>query len=149
MGWERGLLSAFALVALAFLLALASSTTGEDIEPDFYGILGQPIALNVTVDPGGPVELFHWDLDGDEMFDLSSVQPNVTHTYEEAGTYQAVLRANLTNASVKMWYYIVEIAPRNQVPVVVITGHTEGYVETDRITPVVLSGMAVDDGEMV
>ncbi len=149
MGWERGLLSAFALVALALLTAIAFSTSGEDIEPDFYGILGQPIALNVTVDPGGPVELFHWDLDGDGVFDMSSVQPNVTHTYDEAGTYQAVLRANLTNASVKMWYYIVEIAPRNQVPVVVITGHTEGYVETDRITPVVLSGMAVDDGEVV
>ncbi len=140
--------SAFAIV-LALLLVHTTSAPGEDIEPDFYGIMGQPLALNVTVDPGGPVDLFHWDFDGDGVFDLSSVQPNVTHTYPEAGTYQAVLRANLTNASVKMWLYTVEIAPRNQVPVVVITGHAEGYVRTDRITPVELSGMAVDDGEVV
>ncbi len=140
--------SAFA-IALALLLALTSSVAGEDIEPDFYGIMGQPLALYVTVDPGGPVDLFHWDFDGDGVFDLSSVQPNVTHTYDEAGTYQAVLRANLTNASVKMWLYTVEIAPRNQLPVVVITGHAEAYVRTDRITPVELSGMAVDDGEVV
>ncbi|MCK4971649.1 MAG: PKD domain-containing protein, partial [Thermoplasmata archaeon] len=148
MGWERGVPSAFA-IALALLLVLNSSVAGEVIEPDFYGIMGQPLALNVTVDPGGPVDLFHWDFDGDGVFDLSSVQPNVTHTYDEAGTYQAVLRANLTNASVKMWLYTVEIAPRNQLPVVVITGHAEAYVRTDRITPVELSGMAVDDGEVV
>ncbi|NOQ54195.1 MAG: PKD domain-containing protein, partial [Thermoplasmata archaeon] len=148
MGWERGMPAAFAIV-LALLLVHTTSAPGEDIEPDFYGIMGQPLALNVTVDPGGPVDLFHWDFDGDGVFDLSSVQPNVTHTYPEAGTYQAVLRANLTNTSVRMWLYTVEIAPRNQVPVVVITGHAEGYVRTDRITPVELSGMAVDDGEVV
>ncbi len=148
MGWERGVLSAFA-IALALLLVLTTSAAGEDIEPDFYGIMGQPLALYVTVDPGGPVDLFHWDFDGDGVFDLSSVQPNVTHTYDEAGTYQAVLRANLTNASVKMWLYTVEIAPRNQLPVVVITGHAEAYVRADRITPVELSGMAVDDGEVI
>ncbi len=148
LGWERGVLSAFA-IALALLLVLTTSGAGEDIEPDFYGIMGQPLALYVTVDPGGPVDLFHWDFDGDGVFDLSSVQPNVTHTYDEAGTYQAVLRANLTNASVRMWLYTVEIAPRNQLPVVVITGHAEAYVRTDRITPVELSGMAVDDGEVV
>lgn len=130
-------------------MALTASAVGEGIEPDFYGIMGQPLALNVTVDPGGPVDLFHWDFDGDGVFDQSSVQPNATHTYDEAGIYQAVLRANLTNASVKMWLYIVEISPRNQVPVVVVTGHVGGYVETDRTTPVVLSGMAVDDGEIV
>ncbi len=143
------MLSVFAMAALALLLVLTTNATADDIEPDFYGIIGQPLAMNVSVDPGGPVDLFHWDFDGDGVFDQSSPQPNTTHTYTESGIYQAVLRANLTNASVKMWLYIVEITPRNQVPVVVITGHAEGYVQTDRITPVVLSGMAIDDGEVV
>ncbi len=149
LGWVKCMLLASALAMLAMALLPAGSVAAEDIEPDFYGLVGQPLALNVDVEPGGPVDLYHWDLDGDGVFDRSSVQANVTHTYNASGTYQAVLRANLTNGSIRMWLFLVEIAPRNQIPVVVIIGHEDDYVETDRLTPVELLGTATDDGQIV
>ena len=47
LGWERDVLSVSAMAALALMLAFTVFAAGEDIEPDFYGIIGQPLAMNV------------------------------------------------------------------------------------------------------
>jgi PKD repeat protein len=133
-------------VASALLLDLAP--TAEAV--DFKGFEDMPMALNVTVDPGGPVDGWRWDFEGDGTFDwYSSDGPNSTHTYVENGTYYAILRAELTNGTTRDWLFEVEVVPDNLPPVVTIIGPPEGFVTTDRLTDVELAGTSSDDGSVV
>jgi PKD repeat protein len=141
------LLLAFTLVmGSAMLLAHPQLVDGSDIK----GFEDVPIAFNVTVNPGGPVDLWWWDFEGDGTFDWSSVTgPNTTHTYGDSGLFYAVLRADLANGSRMDWLYEVEVVPDNLPPTVLIIGHPDGYVTADRLTMVELVGTATDDGEVV
>ncbi len=114
---------------------------------DFYGVEGRPVAFNVTEDPGGPVDRWWWDFQGDGVFDWSSAAgPNTTHAFDEPGTYYAVLKATLGNVTVRQWIYQVLVGPENEPPRVVTN---PAYVETFRGEAVTLRGSAVDDGTVV
>ena len=134
------------VVGSAMLLATPPAADGADIK----GFEDVPIAFNVTVIPDGPVDLWRWDFEGDGTYDWSSsAGPNTTHIYPDSGLFYAVLRAELANGTNLHWLFEVEVVPDNQPPVVLIIGHPEGYVTTDRLTEVELVGTATDDGEVV
>jgi len=40
---------------------------------------------SASVDPDGEIVLFHWDFDGDETVDKTSVEPTAEHVFEQAG----------------------------------------------------------------
>lgn len=114
---------------------------------DFLGVEGRPVAFNVTVDPGGPVDRWWWDFDGEGTFNWSSsAGPNTTHAYDGPGTYFAVLKATSGNATVKHWIFQVLIEPENEPPRVLVN---PAYIEALRGEPVSLMGSAVDDGSVV
>lgn len=131
------------LLAVAMLVGMGALAADED----FYGVEGRPVALNVTVDPGGPADTWWWDFDGEGTFDWSSAAgPNTTHVYDDPGTYFAVLKAVLGNGTAKHWIFQVLIEPRNESPRVVVN---TPYLETYRGDSVTLGGSAVDDGTVV
>jgi hypothetical protein len=119
--------------------------------PSFTGTQGDPIALNVTPNAGGPVANWSWDFEGDGTWEWNSTEgPNTTHVYDAPGTFNAVLAARLQNGTMRSWTYEVLVRPRDQPPAVAIVKGPEGYIATDRLTPVVLDGLAVDaDGTVV
>jgi len=55
-----------------------------------------PLVVHFTgtgSDPNGQIVLYEWDFEGDGVYDWSSSESGETHhTYEDVGTYQAVLR---------------------------------------------------------
>ncbi|MCB1219507.1 MAG: PKD domain-containing protein [Planctomycetales bacterium] len=55
-----------------------------------------PFTVNLdgsgSTDPDGMIVDYAWDFDGDGTFDRNGSAPSVNHTYEEAGTFNVVLR---------------------------------------------------------
>ncbi|NIT76727.1 MAG: PKD domain-containing protein, partial [Thermoplasmata archaeon] len=138
-------------VAFACLLAAALLMVTEDAsagDEDFFGVEGKPIALNVTVDPGGPVTKWWWDFEGDGCFTWSSsVGPNTTHVYEEPGVYYPVLKAMWGNVTQGTWIYQALVEPDNEPPVITLIGD---YESGWRFYPLHIEGVALDnDGEVV
>ena len=140
-----------ALLALAVATsALASEAAAASRSADFTGRVGEAIALNVTADPGWPVESWWWDFEGDGTFDQGAASPNVTHTYSLDGTFNAVLEARHANGTRASWTLVVLVIPADLPPTVAIAHPPEGYVATDRLTAVVLTAAVVDpDGTVV
>ncbi len=129
--------------ALAILILPGASA----IEEDFYGIEGRPVALHVDVDPGGPVDNWLWDFEGDGCFTWSSPSgPNTTHVYQTPGLYYPVLRATNDSGTVGTWIFIALIDPENEPPEVVLGFQ---YIEVLRGEVVSFTGTAIDDGEVV
>ena len=139
-------LLATTLAAVAATLPGASAAT-----PSFTGTQGEPVELDPTPDAGGPVANWSWDFEGDGTWDWNSTEgPNTTHVYDAPGTFNAVLEAHLQNGTVRSWTYEVLVRPRDQPPAVAIVKGSDGYISTDRLTPVSLDGLAVDaDGTVV
>jgi PKD repeat protein len=141
-------------VAMALLLlgTIAAFGPGCSAEPaDFQGREGEPTELKVTVDAGGPVDLYRWDFEGNGTYDWNSTEsPNTTHTYAAAGIYHAVLEAQLANGNKTHWIFSVSILPANLPPVVSVLKGPDGYLRTDRLSDLALDGVAADaDGEVV
>jgi PKD repeat protein len=132
------------LLIVTLLLLAADARAGDE---DFFGIEGRPVALNVTVDPGAPVDQWHWDFQGDGCFTWSSlVGPNATHTYTEPGLYYPVLKATNGTDTVKTWIFQALISPDNEPPEVVVASE---YMEVMRGDTAIFTGIAIDDGEVV
>ena len=135
--------SVWLLVVVVLLLA-GDTRAGDE---DFFGIEGRPVAMNVTVDPGSPVDRWHWDFKGDGCFTWSSmIGPNTTHTYAEPGIYYPVLKATNGSVTVKTWIFQALIHPDNEPPVVVVAYE---YIEAMRGDAIIFTGTAIDDGEVV
>jgi PKD repeat protein len=148
MGRMERFLLVLALAILASAALLILGPTSADAA-DLRGFQDMPLAMNVTVDPGGAVDGWRWDFEGDGTYDWYSIMgPNATHTFDVNGTFNAVLRAELSNGTNRTWTFVVEILPDILPPVVFIHGYPEGYVTTDRLTPVDLHGSASDDGSI-
>ena len=89
-----------ATAILASLAVLALLPFTACAEADFRGFEDTPLALDVTVDPGGPVDLYLWDFEGDGTFDWNSTEgPDTVHTYWTNDTFYAILRARLSNGT--------------------------------------------------
>jgi PKD repeat protein len=132
------------LLAVWLLLWSPSALGGDE---DFLGIEGRPVAMNVTVEPGGPVDTWHWDFEGDGCFTWSSAfGPNATHTFEEPGLYYPVLKATNGSATVNTWIFQALIEPANEPPQVAVP---EEYREVLRGETVAFTGTAIDDGSVV
>ena len=142
---------ALALLAMALAAVAATSPAARASPPAFTGTQGEPIALLVEPDAGGPVANWSWDFEGDGTWDWNSTAgPNTTHVYDAAGTFNAVLEAHLQNGTMRSWTYEVLVRPRDLPPAVAVVKGPEGYIATDRLTPVALDGLAVDaDGTVV
>lgn len=142
---------ALALTALALVASFATLPAAAATPPAYTGTEGEPIALDVTADAGGPVANWSWDFEGDGTWDWNSTAgPNTTHVYASPGTLNAVLEARLQNGTVRSWTYQVLVRPRDQPPAVAIVKGPDGYIASDRLTPVALDGLAVDaDGTVV
>lgn len=142
---------ALGLVCLVSLVPLCILPPVSGAEIDFYGREGLPVAFNVTVEPGGPVDSWRWDFDGDGTDDWRSTSgPNATHTFDSPGTFSSVLYADLANGTTGSWIFRVRVAPSNSPPIVTITSGSEGYMVTDRKALVAFSGAALDvDGSVV
>jgi PKD repeat protein len=131
------------LIACAILL----STDAMAGDEDFYGVEGRPVAFNVTVDPGGPVDRWWWDFQGDGCFTWSSlVGPNATHTYAIPGLYYPILKATNGTVMVKTWIFQALIEPNNAPPQVVVNPEYKAVIRGDTVT---FTGTAIDDGEVV
>jgi len=57
--------------------------------------INEPVTFDAsaTYDPDGSVSLYEWDLDGDGLFELTTSDPVVTHTYATSGLKSVTLRA--------------------------------------------------------
>lgn len=138
------------LAVAAAVIALAAGATAGSRAAEFKGRAGEPIALNVTVDPGWPVEAWWWDFEGDGTFDQGAASPNVTHTYSLDGTFNAVLEARHANGTRMSWTLVVVVRPADLPPAVAIAHPPDGFVTTDRLTRVALTAVVVDaDGTVV
>jgi PKD repeat protein len=147
LGMLVRMLSAAALLVIltACILLVADSALAAD--EDFFGVEGRPVALNVTVDPGAPVDTWLWDFEGDGCFTWSSgAGPNTTHVYPEPGTYRPVLKAMNGTEFVGAWIFKALIDPESHPPTVVVN---PVYVDTERGSTVIFQGTAVDDGQVV
>jgi len=134
-----------ALLALAVAISAATAgATATSRSANFTGRALEPIALNVTVDPGWPVESWWWDFEGDGAFDQGAASPNVTHSYPLDGTFDAVLEARHANGTRANWTFVVLVAPANVPPEVAIARPPDGFVVTDRLTVVALTAVVVD-----
>ncbi len=132
------------LLVAGLLLGAGDANAGDE---DFLGIEGRPVALNVTVDAGAPVDTWLWDFEGHGCFTWSSgAGPNTTHVYEEPGLYYPVLKAMNGTEFIKAWIFQALIEPENRPPEVAVTST---YITTMTGSSVVFGGVAVDDGEVV
>lgn len=57
--------------------------------------INEPITFDAsgTFDPDGSISEYAWDFDGDGLFDQTTTDPVVTHSYSVAGTKSVTLRA--------------------------------------------------------
>jgi len=60
------------------------------------GTAGQPIEFDASAstDPDGEVVQYNWDWDGDEVFEETTAEPVVNHTYFESGFQNVILRVD-------------------------------------------------------
>ena len=140
---------AIAILASLAVLTLLPSQTGA--EADFRGFEDTPLALDVTVDPGGPVDRYLWDFEGDGTFDWNSTEgPDTVHTYWTNDTFYAILRAELSNGTHVDWIFEVLVEPTDQPPIVSIAKGSEGYLDVSTSDSLYFSATAVDpDGSVV
>jgi len=137
----------WAVLCVMAALVLLMATDARAGDEDFFGVEGKVVALNVTVDPGGPVAMWWWDFEGEGCFTWSSsAGPNTTHVYSMSGLYYPVLRATNGSATVKTWIFKALIDPENEPPEVVVSHE---YLEAFRGETVVFAGTAIDDGQVV
>jgi hypothetical protein len=56
--------------------------------------IGSPITFDgsASSDIDGNIVLYEWDVNGDSIYDINSVTPTVTYTYNSAGDFNVVLR---------------------------------------------------------
>ncbi len=148
--WNRFNASALTVALLCLSIALFPPLALAE-GPDFTGREGAPLALNVTVDPGWPVDGWWWDFEGDGTFDGGPLgSPNTTHTYTTNGTFNAVLEARGTGGERTSWTFVVLVLPTNSPPSVTILKGPDGYIVTDRLSSIVFDAAAVDaDGTVV
>jgi PKD repeat protein len=144
LGRTTGLLAITCLATACLLVLTGDAMAGDE---DFYGLEGKPVALNVTVDPGGLVDKWWWDFEGDGCFTWSSSSgPNTTHVYSAPGLYYPILKATNGTVMVKTWIFQALIGPENEPPTItMLTSYDDGW----RYHPLFISAVVVDDGEVV
>jgi hypothetical protein len=61
----------------------------------YTGLTSDAVVLSSAAsrDASEPIAAYDWDFDGDGVYDVTSADPVVRHTYAAAGTYNVVLRA--------------------------------------------------------
>lgn len=86
---EEGLWSDRAqIIVKLYTLPVAEAGANEE------GKVGRTIFFDPSgsSDLDGEIVLWEWDFDGDGNYDWAAASPLITHTYHQAGPYQAVLR---------------------------------------------------------
>jgi len=78
---------------------LIGATTNQAPVVSFFATpltvyVNEPVTFDAssTFDPDGSISTYEWDLDGDGLFELSTTDAVVTHTYTTSGLKQATLR---------------------------------------------------------
>ncbi|MEF8976342.1 MAG: PKD domain-containing protein [Halapricum sp.] len=76
-------------------------TVNEPPNADFTfspnpGVAGQPIEFDASAssDPDGEIVRYNWDWNGDEVFDETTTEPTINHTYFESGFEDVILRVD-------------------------------------------------------
>jgi len=95
---------------------------------------------SASYDPDGNIVLYEWDWDNNGIYDESSSNPIVTHTWTQEGSYPVTLRVTDDNNSTGIMTKTVEVVV-NQPPNVDITYPVEGQTVLGTIT---INGTACD-----
>ncbi len=82
--------------ALSLIAFHANTAPTAVLEADFESgnaplIVQFDASASTDPDPGDSITLYHWDFNGDGVFDGSGVTPTISHTFEDSGSFDTVL----------------------------------------------------------
>ena len=67
------------------------------------GAIPLTVQFAITANDNDGIAKYEWDFDGDGVYDLDTTAATGTHTYEQAGTYQAKIRVTDSRGAVIVW----------------------------------------------
>ncbi|WP_458209542.1 PKD domain-containing protein [Haladaptatus sp. NG-SE-30] len=105
--------------------------------------LGNSISLDVNA--SGAITEFRWDFDGDGVTDVTTTEPNVTHSYRDTGTFAPIVTAiddDGTTATADATVSVVD----TQAPVAALSGPATTAIDVPATFD---AGESTDAGDVV